>query len=170
MTVSLPDLSRVMRGDERYFFTPKVVKGFRNEKQGRTHHKPWGLWYACGDSWLQWILRNYPEWSDAWSYLYKVDITDEVLHLSSRRDIADFDRRYRFEDSTYRDMINWADVAKDFPGLEICPHQPRYNPGSGSYKNWYDSWDVASGCIWDERGLVSMQPVARKEGDVWALQ
>ena len=158
MRLSTEELPTIMAEEGRYFFSRKYVGAFRNEKQGQRHDKPWGLWYACGDAWFQWTTSEMPEWVEGWQYLYELNITEAVLQLPTPEEILAFDERYRFRDAPYESYINWAAVANDFPGLEICPYQfsLRYS------LRWYYGWDVASGCIWDARGVEEMHPIAKR--------
>jgi len=107
--------------------------------------KPLGLWYACGAGWLDWAVSEMPDWLHG--YIYRLDLDKtQMLQLRSRQSVVDFGSKYKYE-SYGTSAIRWASVAERYPGIEICPYQAslRMHPAV----DWYYTWDVASGCIWN---------------------
>ena len=169
------DLSKLMRPEGRYTFSPEQILSLKNNTQDRGALKPVGLWYACGDEWLNWVRSNVKYWSEEWTHLYEVLPTNAILHVSTEDELRAFAARYTTKggwgisiEASFRitgrrrDSFNpdWEKLAEDFPGLEICPHQ-----GGMRYElMWYSVWDVASGCIWNERGLDHLKLIARRVG------
>lgn len=54
----------------------------------------------------------------------------------------------------YDYCMDWSKVAQKYNGIEICPHFEQNNlnilkDGYNVSLNWYNRWDVASGCIWE---------------------
>lgn len=54
----------------------------------------------------------------------------------------------------YDYCMDWGKVAQEYSGIEICPYfeQNNLNILKDGYRvnlNWYNRWDVASGCIWE---------------------
>lgn len=124
--------------------------------------KPKGLWYACGFGWYEFMEdHGYLLGSDTW-YIYKLEITSDVCRIGTEEDLDNFTSRYaipeivRFSrtgtEYVYYKKIDWPQVAKRYAGVEICP----YLAGMSTRYMWYDGWDVASGCIWDTRGVESL--------------
>ena len=105
--------------------------------------KPDGLWYACGDSWYNWIKDEKMQSVYPSKYLYKLllyrgVINDKLLVIDTLKKFDSFNKKYGT-----KNKINWKKVMNDYSGIEICPHFK-------SRKNlWYLTWDIASGCIWD---------------------
>jgi hypothetical protein len=53
-------------------------------------------------------------------------------------------------------LIDWKKVAKEYSGIEICPYI-----GEQRLKfSWYYPWDVASGCVWDNSAVKSINLVS----------
>jgi len=120
--------------------------------QSEVGPKPRGLWYACDNDWLQWLIYEMPHWIG--NYVYSFDINmSNVLQLSSLSDLKNFQSKYGS-----RGYIDWREVAMDFSGIEICPYiyEGRYDIP------WYYGWDVASGCIWDSSAFNSLKIIAEK--------
>lgn len=110
--------------------------------------KPKGLWYGVGDSWLRWIKSEMPNWDH--DNVYRLDIDESKMKIiRTYEELLAFDNEYGVNNQgrSFFDngrMIDWVKVAKDFRGIEIAPYIPE-----GRYElQWYNSWDVASGCIW----------------------
>ena len=51
-------------------------------------------------------------------------------------------------------MIDWPRVASDYAGIEICPYLSSKRMDEDSF--WYYGWDVASGCVWDSKGITDL--------------
>jgi hypothetical protein len=118
--------------------------------------KPAGLWYACGGEWLKFTAEHIQHRliEDRYIYELRIDLS-RVLRLRTQKAILAFDAEYGrpWEDDT---VIDWARVAEQYAGVEICPYQ-------GNLKMrlfWYYTWDVASGCIWDISAIRSVREIA----------
>ena len=57
---------------------------------------------------------------------------------------------------------NFRNLTSKYNGIEICP----YLWSKRMRSNWYYPWDVASGCIWDGRGLFSAELLVEKSAKV----
>lgn len=112
-------------------------------------HKPDGLWYACGDAWLNWCAYNF---FNPGRYVYElmIDPRSNVLRLDSDDLVASFTESYGVMRYGMVDRIDWTRIASEFSGVEVCPY-PWTSP------DWLLSWDVASGCIWDPRAVAGMR-------------
>ena len=158
-------IKRAFQGD-RVFRSPKPFEGFRDVSQTNkaTTRKPEGLWYSCGTDWEDWCSGG-PSQGSGWGenhlkkspYRYGVEINrSRMLFIHSKRDFKRF-VRYFGEKDEYGypgQAINWAAVAKEYDGIEICPYIPSFK-----YEySWYQGWDVASGCIWGSGAFRSVVP------------
>lgn len=126
--------------------------------------KPKGLWYACGDAWLDWLDSGMPEWKENTTHIYELKLGVGVLYLKSAAEVEEFAARYakgRFpgDRSAY---IDWPTVARRYTGIEICPYQWELRMKAGFM--WYYGWDVASGCIWAQPGVSQIMLLATKPG------
>ena len=116
--------------------------------------KPRGFWYSCGNSWYKWVKSEMPMW--LYKYIYKIDIINKtsinnpdknkILIINTESDFDIFINKYK---ENRKQFINWSNVAKDFGGIEICPYM-----SSKSKYQWYDTWDVASGCVWNYKSII----------------
>ena len=152
--------------EQRTIASADEYKGFRPEKQReKPGYKPEGLWYACGDEWIEWTKSEMPEWLKEYKYLYEISITDRVLKIDTPEKFKDFESKYSAsrngdESGRYSEkFINWASVAKDYDGIEICPYMGQFRMGSS---DWYYPWDVASGCIWSPGGIKDVKLIGTK--------
>jgi len=117
--------------------------------------KPEGFWYSCGNEWYNWVKIEMPEW--LYKYIYRIDVInktninkpnkDKLLILSTIKDFNVFINKYKENRGQF---INWKKVSKDFGGIEICPYSKKL---ANKYQ-WYETWDVASGCIWNYKPII----------------
>jgi len=139
---------------ERLIVSPVEFTGFRPipPSEQPVDMKPQGIWYGCGLEWVEWLLSNDAPVGD---WIYSVEITSAVLRLTTADEVLAFSREYGVGGSN----VDWRRVAERWAGIEICPYQweLRYRPETG----WYSPWDVASGCIWDERGIRALDLLSR---------
>lgn len=115
--------------------------------------KPNGFWYGFGDSWLDWVDQNMPEWKG--KYIYQVDIADSnVLKIKTYQQLISFTKEY----SISQFQIDWKKVSSKYAGIEINPYQHKARMNMDFL--WYYGWDIGSGCIWDHSKvkLVSITP------------
>ena len=69
-----------------------------------------------------------------------------------------FTGMYQGNESEYH--IRWQEVVDRYAGILISPYiySARYD------LRWYYPWDVASGCIWNWRGIKEIKLLAQREG------
>lgn len=118
--------------------------------------KPKGLWYAIGTEWIDWVRSEMPHWEG--DMIYKIELNpSKILYIRNRNELLSFSNQYSVinQDSDIMGSIDWKSVAEKYSGIEISPYQHdlRYNI------TWYYTWDVASGCIWKEDGIKSINRV-----------
>ena len=85
---------------------------------------------------------------------------DKILIIKTKKNLIKFCKKYMIEEpsvssgSDYRlsqkANIDWNKVVKDFGGIEITII-PSWAIRIGKYTSWYDSWDIPSGCIWNDQ-------------------
>jgi hypothetical protein len=115
--------------------------------------KPKGFWYAIGRSWLDWLEGERMNW---WKkYIYKIEINPQhILLLDTEKKIREFSKEYTLPDMGLFGMVDWRRVGEKYTGVEFNP----YFHGSVRYElMFYNGIDVASGCIWDKKGLRSIK-------------
>ena len=129
---------------ELMVYDPKMM--YKQENR----HKPKGLWVSDESDygWKEWCNEN--EFGEArLKTCYKVDIivNSNLLVISNVQELKDFTSEYAIKLYEFLFAINWEQVAKDYGGVIITPHQGTL--GLGINYTWYYGWDCASGCIWD---------------------
>lgn len=106
----------------------------------RVGPKPDGLWYACGFSWVNFLVTS-SYYKPLGRYLYQIDIDTRNMAV-----LDDVGARYFIAENAVSDRydggvdINWKRVAREYKGIQAC---------KGSYYDFHNQWDVSSGCIWD---------------------
>jgi hypothetical protein len=142
----------VMSHEDKIIFKPTPI-----EKQ-KIGPKPMGFWYGFGSSWLDWVRSEMPDWETDYAHLVKVNDT-RILKISTFDELLAFTEEfgvegdYTFGGSHPKSNINWPEVAKLYSGIEINPY---ISKGRMKFM-WYYPWDVASGCVWGEDGIVSIE-------------
>jgi hypothetical protein len=121
--------------------------------------KPRGIWYACGNEWISWLTYEMPHWIGDYVYSFKVD-ESKILMIKTTEEFKSFERE--FLDTNDRQWggrsIDWARVAREYSGIEICPYR-----GEARYSSdWYYGWDVASGCVWESEAVLEATLVAKR--------
>jgi hypothetical protein len=149
--------------------------------------KPDGLWFACGNDWIRFMLENDFK-QDAYNYLYELKIdTTNVLLIKSFSALEKFNKEYSykvrtsfvaFDVVTGKDKkvtetysyIDWTDVAKKYNGIIICPSfldkiwkLTESKPAIINKYFWYYLWDVASGVIWNQAAFQNAKMIYKKK-------
>ncbi len=143
------------------------VSGFTQE----IGTKPNGLWYECQDGssegWEEFCRVGLSAGYSKYDSTYNVVLKDDgyyILHITDERYFEKFYEMYSVNppydpDGTkgFDKMINWPKVAEHYSGIEICPYLQSKRNDDDSF--WYYGWDVASGCIWSEKGIESLEKI-----------
>lgn len=69
------------------------------------------------------------------------------------------------KDIEYYKFKRWDLVAKKYNGAEFIPYFESYR----NKRFWYWTIDVASGCVWNPKGVKEFKLIARKIGEDWNL-
>ena len=155
--------------EQKIFVSPEPFSNLQNIQQKKPAHamdKPKGLWYGCGDSWIEWVRGEMPHWLEKANYLYEIKLGEKIIQISNDDEFNNFQSEFGFTPSTKfpSTAIDWGMVqAQDYHGVEICPYQGqrRMNLDTGE-TGWYYTWDVASGCIWNSAGISDIILLAER--------
>ena len=78
--------------------------------------KPYGLWYAINDEWLEWCHSEMPD--RIGRYYHKLEVNEsQILIIKTTNEITQFIEEYKyypFDPILW--LINWTEVAKDYKG------------------------------------------------------
>lgn len=158
----LGDISEKIESDDtkRIFDSLEPFEEFRNVEQENSPYarKPEGLWYSCGNEWREFVERE--QFGAVYKHSYEIrpDFS-KILQIKSAEELDAFHKEYGSKGKFGSDIINWESVQSDgYAGIEICPYiyERRFK------YNWYNPWDVASGCIWDESGIINIQEISQE--------
>jgi hypothetical protein len=154
-----------IRPEQKVFVFEVPYTTFSNKQQTMPQspfEKPNGIWYGCGDAWIVWLESEMPSWLEDSSYLYEIELGEGILKISTDEEFVQFEKIF-LTVSTMGGMraINWPAVAKIYNGIEICP----YNYNRRMKSNWYYGWDVASGCIWNKKGIAGINLLSERPTD-----
>lgn len=170
------DYSWVPRLDlqKRYIISSELISSVKRVpiEQQLTAIKPVGLWYGVGEEWVEYLRTNQILQGDH-RYLYEVVV--DPAHVLQVRTIAETIKFVREFGKRERDrwtsgegmaLVDWRRVAQRHLGVELSPHWGELRSSSITFReglDWYASWDVGSGCVWDPRGFKSLQLIATSE-------
>ena len=179
------ELSKHLDKSKYYFVSPSKFTSFKHVLNQSLTLKPKGLWFACGNAWLKFVVEE-QLWETSYNYLYEVNVEDStILYIRTLKQYDDFVSKYSYihKEKTYTPaigsiprqlidhsyvLINWAQVQTDgYDGLIICPSLIKKvwkkNKGDIDKFLWYITWDVASGVIWNKKGLKDVKLLFSKD-------
>lgn len=163
-------LNRVMLPYKFYSFTEYQTDVHSVEVKRKYHFKPEGFWFAQGDEWLQHLKKTNFR-MNMYSYLYELEIDmNEVLHISTLKQLHEFTKKFCSKSDCFG--LDWTSIVKTIKksGLVISPNLKtiiwKYKEDVEDYfkgNDWYLTWDIASGVIWDAKAIKSIQLIYAKE-------
>jgi len=144
----------------------------RTYEQGSTM-KPNGLWYAKGNSWMEFVRTEMADMTKDAKYVYAIGFDkSEILSITSGRQAERVTYKFKDFDLSYKSNINVIDwsrmVKKGKAGVEFMPYERGYFSSDYSMA-WYSGIDVPSGCIWNTSILTTKQVVAELKEDGWEV-
>lgn len=118
--------------------------------------KPEGLWYAFGFGWIDFERAERKSRNiscNPHKSVFQLTVnTTKFIHLSTLHDITVFNREYAVGGDSR--VINWERVSRKYSGIEINPFRP-----VARHLNWYRSFDITSGCIWDLTAITGLKKI-----------
>lgn len=179
--MQMAKLNSVMLPFKLYGFTEFMITPYDTEieQQPTASFKPRGLWFAQGAEWLQHMKKTNFN-MNKYNYLYtlRVDLSRLIL-ITNLHDLQTFSSMFCNQKKSKHDSsicmdIDWQKVIKDTKkdGILISPnlktllnkHKPQYVPTTTfSGLEWYITWDVASGVIWNKKAVTYYRPIYHRE-------
>lgn len=141
--------------------------------------RPCGLWFSVGDAWLNYQRQqSFTEIGSAhyphkFRYANEVTLRPEhgVLIITGEGDFYAFNDAYSEPRGHNRAGevtrgIRWGRVLQDHTGIMIAPHLEVKAQRIGetgiplpvAESEWYYTWVVASGCLWDASVIEDVAP------------
>lgn len=148
-----------MKQDDRIHNTDNYSINFKNvpihlQKIGI---KPIGLWFSFGTQWIDWCNDEMPNWIKP--YNYQLIIVGNILKITNEKEFIDFNNEFGIElnmSLMKMKLIDWSEVCSEYDGIEIANVNHNYNY-FWQFRNepdWYNSWDIGSGCIWNPHEII----------------
>ncbi len=169
ITDEIYNLIKLKYSDSRIVMTKKDEIDFYSTKnQLIPSFKPKGLWYGIGIKWIEWVRTVMREWEHDNVFELKINqkkikkITnfDELIKFSEEYNyVADDEFSKLYQDPDNYRRIDWPKVAETYSGIEISP----YIGAARMSVHWYYPWDVASGCIWENDAITSINKINYKK-------
>jgi hypothetical protein len=131
------------------------IRSVPDSQQPSSEWKPQGFWFGVEDSWINWTESEAPDWKG--DNLYSVEVDEsKCLVIEDEQQFLDFSKKYGTMGNIGK-VINWQKVADDYPGIVIKDYFWEYRLDNNHA--WYYTWDVASGCVWDNSAIKSVEQV-----------
>lgn len=171
----LQDLKSVMLPYKFYSFTEYETSMYNTDVQYTYGFKPMGFWFSQGDGWLQHMKKTNFK-MNSYNYLYELEVDlNECILIRNLKDLYNFTRKFcstsKVRDDFCLDM-NWNKVVQttNKSGIIISPNLKeiilKYKNNDIEYfrsMEWYITWDIASGAIWNKKALKQMRLIYQKE-------
>jgi hypothetical protein len=145
---------------ERFILSHEEKIILRDKTQdSKDTFKPKGLWYAFGMDWFKGVAYVVPSMAGNYKYVHKLKVTDKVCSIKTIEEAVKFTDKYGVGEGHFykRYLIDWSKVEKDYSGVEaLDPVRWCRTEGFEAKLWWLYSWDAASGCIWKEDGIESI--------------
>ena len=115
------------------------------------YNKPNGFWLATDGSWREYTDNTFGD-RHRWAR-YEAEFTvdlERCLVIADTEGFVAFDKKYVGQDGFISTSFpNWEQVAEEYAGIVIHPHQGWIGMATSSLAMWYYGWDCACACIWD---------------------
>ena len=134
------------------------LKKHKQEKKGSGfgNKKPKGVWFGIGDSWIDWLEYNMPEWAEP--SVMKIELNfSKILHIRKDSDLDAFAEKYQYPDLKLNmQMADWDKVSKDYDGIVHWKY-PSGGHGINNPRSLWYGWDVRSGCVWNPSAIKNLK-------------
>jgi hypothetical protein len=139
------------------------LKKYTQATPSARERKPKGIWFGIGNSWIDWLEYNMPQWAEP--SVLKVDVNmSKMLNIKKDKDVDAFSEKYTVKD---KDMwiADWKKLAKDYDGIIMWTYPPSYRMFADDPRAVWDGWDVQSGCVWNPASIKKLNIIGRYDED-----
>lgn len=182
-------LNKIMKPSKYYMFSEfelnSVKHGFRIDKT-TIGKKPKGFWFSIGDEWLQ-HLKKTNFWINKYNYLYEIELSKEnVTIIDNMKGLQELSSDYGVREKfnieisgnsymiPFTSKVDWYNFVKKTKsqGIIISPNLKKQYYKYSSFNDifnvfygteWYLSWDIASGVIWDPKAIKNLNLIYKKD-------
>lgn len=154
--IDMQQLRRAVGPRDRLVVTSAPLRRVSATRPG-TGPKPKGLWYSCGTAWIDWLMSDWRSRLQQVRYAYLLDLDMRLmLAIRSARRAVELTRRLSAPDEDGEFFrVNWNALSQDYAGVEVCP----YRLAAKRDLLWYQTWDVASGVVWNPAAIRDVRRV-----------
>jgi hypothetical protein len=155
------DIRTALTSEQRTVLIPYEFDISKVGGQQQFHVKPNGLWYGFGTSWMDFAQQatGIQHMYDESDYLYEIQVQtttidnpdpNKVLRMTSSQEVNSFLQKYPAQRVGQFKMLDWAQVANDFAGIELLDEAD----------SSFGGWDIDSGCVWNPAAISGVQQLA----------
>jgi len=139
------------------------LKKYTQSTPSERERKPKGIWFGIGNSWIDWLEYNMPQWAEPSIIKVGVNVS-KMLNIKTDNDVDAFSEKYTFKK---KDMwiADWKKLAKDYDGIIMWTYPPSYRMFADDPKAIWDGWDVQSGCVWNPAAIKKINIIGRYDED-----
>jgi hypothetical protein len=152
---------------EKYDKEVIVLDRTRNYEQNSPDHKPRGIWFSIPgeDDWPHWVeSESFRVNNLTHRHIVGISADARLLVLTNHEQLDLFHEKYKMPLIREYELIDWVKVSETYDGIVIAPYiwsqrmDTSWIPDSpkATASDWYYSWDVASGCIWNLEKVISV--------------
>lgn len=144
-------------------YSAEIVKKVRSANQDWfPNEKPNGFWISVEDelSWPRFISNDrhtatLGKRNKRFKHKHIVTFSPSanILWLETPKDLFNLEEFGKLKDDSIA-YIYWRILAKQFDGILISPYQYQCRCDKRCW--WYNTWDCASGCIWNSKAVQSI--------------
>lgn len=172
-----PETRRPMLPGPLIHYSDARLEHLRSTANPRDYGRPYGLWVSVGDAWLNYQRQQALTEVGSAHYPHKFRYANEITVRPDHgilviTDGGEFDAfNDAYSEPRGRDLageetrgIPWGRVLQDYTGIIIAPHLEEKAQRIGHTRiplpvaesEWYYTWVVASGCIWDASVIANV--------------
>jgi hypothetical protein len=138
------------------------------QEEPRMYTKPVGFWVSVlgEQDWPSWCREEYTWARLDVEHVVTLRPSAEILLLDSIELLDAFTKTYgivthrKYSGGAYSEVsIDWPRVSSEYDGIVVAPYQWERRMGL----DWYYTWDVASGCIWNLEAIEGVTALAASE-------
>lgn len=150
-------LKKIKETDRIVLSTEDTLDLSRKIPPSSIGRKPIGLWYGFGTSWIDFIRAEMPDRET--QHVFKIEVDDmDIYNINQEKMFLWFSQRFKDpkKEGKYGNYkIDWPEVSKKTKGIEIPIYFRKYS--RDPEHDWYSTWDVESGCIWDLSAIKKVE-------------
>lgn len=129
--------------------------------------KPVGLWITPDEgqrqhTWLNWCKDEHYSLARL-AYKHRVELAEgaNIHWCRTEADLMAFHKTFSIAGASRYECMDWERVQLTYDGLVIAPYQW----GMRMHEDllWYYAWDCASGCIWHNDAIASIELVKQPQ-------